>query len=353
MEFKSYYYLIKIWLFSRIYRKYQKAYQYSSFRLRILTNSIKIFIKIKLKKEISIKYDNLCSPPTYGDFFVVLAFCRFLSFFSKNTKLMIVQGNHREDWSSLSKLDRFLLEKDQLELVHLLLENTGLEKNVQVFTPNLHNHNHVKSDLSDYKIIPGILQILAFLFRKNIPEEFFLRKKDFLLQEEKKYIAWHVRKGVWEKERNATESQLIMDYRSLRSLFPNHKIVVFSSKEGLDFTFKILTSKLNDQEIIKLHYAIERQQATSYVQCIPFLVNCDFYFQRIGGGLGEVIHLTNVSHLIIESFGYYVFHSKVKTLPWFNQYQIRTGLTGQDDPIKNLSIEEILNKFDINLNLNS
>lgn len=319
-------------------------YRTVKFKILIYYNFYKILLFLILNINISIVYNNKFSPPTFGDMFSVLMLVRLLGFNSNKIDFNLIQHETRSDWSYLDKEKQNDFKRDQILLAKMLLKNKvnysrifSPTKNVDIkeTQKKFGNFNSLR-----YDIAPGVLQLISGrMIRKNtFPKNFLLQKKDFPLGCNFRYVSWHVRRGVWGQERNTTEEMILADFLSLRLLFPNHKIMIFSSVDGINFARDALKSLLPINKIFELDEILVDQPSSSYPDCIQYLVNSDFYFQRLGGGLGEIMHVTEVPFVIIETPGYYIFYSNFRLLPWLSNNQIRTGLgkTFLTDPLESI-----------------
>lgn len=317
-----------------IFLELKRRYNLISIYCFIYCIYLKIQIRLLLNQKIVVVYDNQVSPPTYGDYLVVLMLVRFLNFFSKKVIFILVQDKFRSDWDSLSKQEISNFMDQQVVLGNFVLKDFDLQ-NFQVLTSTqLHKYLRNKKNLIispsfNYQHASGLIQLLvSFKLRmNNFPENFLFSDKDFNLVIPYKFVSWHVRLGTWGLERNPSESSILNDFISLRNLFPEYKIMLFSTNAGLKHTLSVLKNNLPQGLLGDIENSLVEQPVADFTSCIPYLHKSEFYFQRIGGGLGEIVNYSRVPFIIVENKGYYYFSSRFQLLPWHRKDQIRTGLT--------------------------
>lgn len=334
--------------FDRIYKELIRLRQLLLDIIIVFFLYIKIIIAVNLKKNISLVYDNNDSPPTYGDLMPVLMLVRFLSFFSKKIHFILIQKGRRHDWKYFSEDAALKFEHDQVLLSTLILKRI-VNKRITI----INSESNLKDNLNigryknivgfNYRYAPGILQLLAFnKLRKNkFPANFLFTSEEFPPKVDYKYVAWHVRKALWGLERDTGEEDIVKDFFELRKLFPSYRIMLFSTPNGISFARDVLQKNLPKENLLNLEHFLVNQIDPGFIESIPYLVNSQFYFQRIGGGLGEILNYTNVPYVYIDQRGYSFFYSKYKLSPWSKDDQIRTGL---DQATKSASLESILRK---------
>jgi hypothetical protein len=137
------------------------------------------------------------------------------------------------------------------------------------------------------------------------------------------YIAWHVRKGKWDKERNNSADIVRTDFEILNQVFKNYDIMVFSTHTGLNFVFRTLAN-LDKPKKIKLgNVTLIPQINSGFPSALQLILSSRFYFQRAGGGLGMILYYSNVPYVIISPYSSYQFSRKGKKIAPFhftNQY---------------------------------
>lgn len=304
---------------------------------------LKIRIKIFLKKDITLVYDNRISPPTYGDYLVFLMLVRFLSLLSKKITFVLIQDELREDWYVLSNSEIADFQRQQILLTEYILRDFDIQNFIVLENNHLqmHSKNTILSKLFNYQHAYGVIQLLAkHKIKKNeFPKDFLLSAQSINTRLPFKYVAWNVRKGKWAPERDAKPELMVRDYISLRNLFPSNKIMLFSVADGLDFAFETLKHNLPKHWLEDLKENLIKQPVSDYISCLPYLLSSEFYFQRIGGGLAEILNYSEIPHLVVETQGYYYFYSKFRLLPWHKKNQLRTGSVSY---FSSMSIELIL-----------
>jgi hypothetical protein len=300
---------------------------------RRVTKSFDFAIKKQPNSTIVIKYDHSNSPPTYGDYFVILMIARFVSMSGYTVRFEILDSVRAGSvWNAMNvkRQDEFVLDQIELageylsDVCEIFIEGKFANKSRVIgnsFTkPNL-DYIHVHS-VEFYQWAPYFLHLLIKRHKWDIPSGFLLKSK----RDKPKfnYVTWNVRKSVWAIYRDTDAISLHRDFLELRKLYPAHSIVILSNQEGLDFAFKEIEkidpsfSSLVSREIVMA------QPDNGFGGAIDWLLHSDFYFQRSGGGIGIIAIFSSVPYVIysVEKTSFLGHYKNRRIAPWSTGNQV-------------------------------
>ncbi len=285
------------WRVPRILRILAKS---ESKKLRTLLDTNQAVIRIV--------YDNLASPPVYGEFFQVVMLARYLKASGAEVSFIIIDdGKRRADWEALDLDEQVSLVQDQVELASKLLD---AEIEVLTETPNSSSHivygANVLARSAIYDKTPLLLNTLIETSEEPLPAGFLLpigwgkELKEELDLQNVPFVAWNVRKGRWAPDRNNMQEQVITDFRDIRKLFPSHRIVLLSTPDAIDWVFDILLESGDLYSGATEAQILFPQPTTGYINGMPWLLSADEYFQREGGGMGMIAIFSEVPFLMVS-----------------------------------------------------
>lgn len=107
------------------------------------------------------------------------------------------------------------------------------------------------------------------------------------------FVGVHLRTSNHNLDRNPNFRKVYEDLLDLGKAFPGHKIKIFS--QPIPTYFKTLQDKLYDDGI-----EIVFQSAKNYLDAIKEALECDFWFQRLGGGMSVPILYSAMPYLFIS-----------------------------------------------------
>ena len=280
-----------------------------------------------------IKYSHEINPPTYGDFFIILMLARFISLNGSRVLFMIDDQERSGDlWNYLSPDQQDSFVFDQIALARQYLNS-----NCEILVTGKFGHESSASmpmiDSTKGNIIdafpqtlarwsPYLLELLIYTYSWKVPDKFLLSSEKLLTNSP--YIAWNVRKSVWAEYRDTSARSLKRDFAALRKIFPNHSIVILSNKEGLSFAFKELANLETPIPFKIGKISVLPQPDDGYIGAINWVLNSDFYFQRIGGGMGVIAIFSSVPYIIfsVEKTSFHEKFRKTSISPWATKNQI-------------------------------
>ena len=212
-------------------------------------------------KTILIVYDTLISPPTYGDFFYTVMFARYFTSKNISVNFVIVDGDTREDWSVYNDVEKNSIMTEYMSIARVLLDpdlavvevltspqlqarvRDGSAKGVYVpFRENVINR---------IVLYTSVMDTLNCLWSKSIQshlDRFLLSYEELNLavpfrKPNESYITWGCRlSNKTAFDRNTSEENFVLIYARLKSLYPNHEIMIVSDALGCNY-FKSLADK--------------------------------------------------------------------------------------------------------------
>jgi len=280
---------------------------------------------------IQISYDTSVYGHHYGDFIAVVMLARYLKASGAAVTFFILDnGSRRDDWELLDLDQQMSVLQDLVELSSKLLD-----AEIEVLPEAPNSTAHIIFGANSPK--DGPPAALALLLTKLVetsegplPEGFLLPTgwgneiEEDLGHQDAPYLAWNVRKGKWGLYRDNTEEQVIADFRELRKLFPDHRIVLLSTPGGIEWVFSILQKSgdlylgADDAQILF------PQPKAGFTEAMLCILSAEEYFQREGGGMVMVAIFSQVPYLMVMNFwtsylGYQLHGDKI--VPWASPRQ--------------------------------
>jgi hypothetical protein len=247
----------------------------------------------------------------------MIMLARLLAFQARHVKFIFLDDSkRRDDWNELNQLQQEAFVREQLELARYLLP---INANVQLSRPNkdfmdqlvLNNHftifaDKIRERTAIYGFAPYFLQVLSNGRWPTLPEGFLLGRNtpgtsSPKIQAIGPYLVWHVRQGLWSNERDTTAAEIESDFAELTTLFPHHNVMVMSSRSGIDFAMNVLSNASQLRNGAMPATKVFAQPEDGFINTIPWVVGADFYFQRRGGGVGQIAIFSTVPYLYISN----------------------------------------------------
>jgi hypothetical protein len=297
-QVKLYYYKLRVY-----FRYYFEKWPHE----RLELCKLKLQIKFSKKKSAIVVYDCMCSPPTYGDFLMVLMLGRY--FLAKNIslKFFIITGKYREDWDVLNEVDKNNLLKDYIDLAHSILDigrsailvgdfnNFQMNESSDAIVPF---SSKVKIRESIYYYCISLANSLCAKESKLFFEKFLLSKQKFcesldMIVPDFPYITWHCRHSVkWDFSRNITEQKFLEIHTQLVGLYPSHKIMIVSDEIGCGH-FKEICIKNN------ISCLFSKDFSRNFLGDLKIIVASDYHFMFTGGGISLISMYTSMPYEFI------------------------------------------------------
>ena len=270
-----------------------------------LRNVVKIILSDNFSQNIRITYNTSDSPDTYADIIPTLMLVRFFASIGRSVEFVwdSQKENHKKKQVGNMKNSANSYLRDQSQLIKNCFEGfdnitlvNDLKESTVFFDLNLAIKN-LKRPI--YRLAPEILDgsVKHWLRgNKQIPKNFFL---DAGISRNGS-IAIVFRASSYDKSRNPSIRSLKKDINLLTSIFPNHKIVVFTDKQNMNKvflkTFKIDLSKNFD----KKKWNVIPQSSSTYSDAVFEILKSDFLFQRKGGGMCVPVLHSQIPYLVLD-----------------------------------------------------
>lgn len=258
--------------------------------------------------KVVIVYDNLSSPPTYGDYFFVVMFGRYFISQDIMVSFIIVDEGHRSDWSGLNDDDAKTMVSDYVHMANILLDQRLTT--VEVLT-SLELKTRVSDDIENKIDIPfrenvikrqaiychmlNTLNRLCFDSSPDQLDRFLLSFGDLagkvnLKTPEEPYITWNCRYSTkWGFERNTTDEEFLAIYSRLKVLNPDHTVMVVSDAKGCDY-FKRIAGQNG------LHCFFSKDFSDTLMGDGALILGSDYFFMLRGGGIAVFPIFSRLPH---------------------------------------------------------
>lgn len=280
-----------------------------------------------------IVYDNLASPPTYGDFLYVVLIARYLIASGIHVSFYIVDSEFRKDWIALTKAQREEFVAEQVRIAEALLDanlakiqriswqdcqSKVLGRPSDSVFPFFENVRHrVAIYLQCFNLLNQLLSDMEQRLRDRVLFSYKeLSSKVELKSVEGPYISWHCRYSLkCQPERNTKDSDFLEIYTYLRHRFPTHSIMVMSDVTGCAH-FAKLSQKHS------LNCLFSKDYSQTFMGDGALILNSTFFFAVRGGGIAVIPMFSTVPYeVIIHPPNYIEGWSKEKIMSWQSEQQ--------------------------------
>ncbi len=244
---------------------------------------------------ILITYDFAVSPPTYGDFLLVIFLCRFFRLHQRDVYLFV------PNCSSISFLDEFksfsLSLGIDIEFIEDSCRLSSLLDSLSIF--RLFDWSPFTS-VNPSKHYFNFFNLLLAISSKNLIQSLLIRPFNFpdFKPPFSSYIALHCRYTsisnplfFTEKKRNTDQVTFLKTVRALSKLYSSKPIVILTSIDG----FKYFSSVVREHNLSNVYFA---DSAGNYFSAVPYVIFSHSYFQLNGGGIGTVAWFSDVPYFI-------------------------------------------------------
>jgi hypothetical protein len=297
----------------------------------IIRNAIKQKVR-----EAALVYDNLVSPPTYGDLLYVLMVGRFFMASGLKLRFYIITSEYREDWAPLvdgNRVDWFLAE--QMMLARRVLDigepiilsvswedyrkaSNDLEKSSYVLFSE-----RVKARAACYQDCCNLLSFLLHSSDREVANRTLLSSRPLeetwsytLVSQAQGYIAWPCRYNIaWGVNRNLANAEFVQIGKLLRREFPAKTILILSDEAGCRY-YKRLAAEFG------FDFLFSKDMSPNFVGDLELVLNSDLLVQCRGGGIGSVAVLSDTPYLMIVPLVHETMWSRKKLCSWMTDRQI-------------------------------
>jgi hypothetical protein len=324
---------------------YELIYKYNFYRGKWIY-SIFEFYKIKkfLKRidgDVWVVYDVSCSPPTYGDFLMVLMLARFFMTCEIKTHFIITRDRYRSDWKSLSSDEIQLLIEDYLKISKLLLNRdcadvailpeSEFEKKIESVCSG-RGHvafgERVKGREQFYNLCIHLESKLLDRVSDKLLSNYLLSGDeastwDSAIYCKHRYITWHLRRSLkWGFHRNMTDEDFLTIFNYLKVKYPNHEIMIVSDENGCKY-FRELAKNTD------LNCIFSKDYSKTFIGDCSLILRGDYHFMLNGGGISLISMFSRMPYDYI-----YVHNEEPwkrrKMTSWSGELQCVYPLYGRD-----------------------
>ncbi len=209
--------------------------------------------RAKKPARVLIVYDNAVSPPTYGDFLLVVMLARYFGAAGFAVEFCVVDSEFRSAWNRLSENERDHFLREQLNLAATLLSPfratvkrlSWMDMKAQLDSLPADSlvlfRDRVIARLPVYDSAFNLTNLLMGHGSDLTRSDFFLSFPELSRHVEVKrpngpYVAWHCRLSTMGDDiRNTGDEEFIRIYNDLRARFPGRAIMVVSDARGCDY----------------------------------------------------------------------------------------------------------------------
>ena len=279
-----------------------------------------------------IVYDNLVSPPTYGDYLVVVLFARYFQASGVSVAFYVIDSEYRYDWDALSEMEANAFVDEQVGLARALLSSQDATvkriswDNLQIeFRPMAADTfvpfaDRFQNRVAIYNDCFNLLNYLLHGANESVREDVLFRKEAQLCVESKlpqrPYMTWHCRYSEkWGSANNVAEEDFLRIYYFLRQRFTQDAIMVVSDVIGCNY-YRKLAHKYG------LDLLFSKDYSRTFLGDGALILGSDFYFQFRGGGIGVIPIFSRVPYKLIGQMGNEVMWSRKKATSWQTAQQV-------------------------------
>lgn len=247
-------------------------------------------------KRAVIVYDNLVSPPTYGDYLYIVLLARYFQASGVYVTYYIVDSEYRKDWEALTGAEANALVREQMNLAQALLDSKAAEIqcvvwdgiSAEALTQSTDTivpfAERVGNRVSTYGEYLTLLNHLLSGAHKSVVEDVLFTYQGIkphvkLKPLPRPYITWHCRRSEkWEPSRNVSDADALQIYAYLRRRFPGDAIMVVSDEHGCSY-FRNLAQE-NGMDLL-----FSKDFSSTFLGDGALILGSEFYFQFLGGGI--------------------------------------------------------------------
>lgn len=249
-----------------------------------------------------VRFDLRASHPGFGDLFLLIMIANYLHDlgfavrFSSNLSLH-VEGEFQDSYSQKNKSEL---------LVNWLREEIQVQKQDCLPDEELKDCLFANRVAGDMDVSGPSLLLMSLIYAsKSInpgshKPRLHKRSSDTSPVDHEsdlsnlKTVGFHVRGSLENKDRNPALRIVLSDFLVISSQFPTAEIVWFGERNRFDeFTQFALEAGLST---VRLRY----QRASSFSEAISEMLELDFWYQRLGGGIGAVSLFSDFPYLILS-----------------------------------------------------
>jgi len=324
--------VIKFYL--RLLGRRKKTYEEKKEAKRILQKLQKGRIN-----KVLIVYDNLVSPPTYGDFLCTVMLARYFTSQDIPVNFVIVDGDYRSDWDEFDAVKKVQRNKDYVNLATLLLDEkfssietaqwVELEGRINGYSNNEIDIVFKNKVLTRDYIYGHAFNILNSLCEKSTQahlDRFLLSFDDYFgkvnfTKPEQSYITYHCRYSQKKTslDRNTTDDEFLKICARLKSLYPQYMIMIVSDLVGYTY-FRELARKH------QVDCVFSKEYSKTFYGDSALILGGKFHFTLRGGGIDIISLFSQGPYEQYASLANDDAWSSVQANVWSSNAQIFTDI---------------------------
>ena len=301
-------------------------------------------------KKVLIVYDNLCSPPTYGDYIGVIFLARYFTSQDIAVTFVIVDEEYRSDWCDLNIEERKKVVMNYINIANLLLDpklasvealtSTQLQARVRTCLANgidVPFLDNVISRVQVYSHTFNTLNNLCARARQNHLDRFLLTFDELsgkvtFTKPNNPYITWHCRYSVkWGLERNTGDEEFLRAHTRLKSLCAHYSIMVVSDTVGCNY-FRQIARQYN------LDCIFSKDYSDSLMGDGALILGSAYFFEIKGGGINLFPIFSKIPYEIVINTVHEREFIFGKLTSWASKDQLFRRLSSSHDYLPTLAI---------------
>jgi len=287
----------------------------------------KILIGLPREKHITILYNLDVESSNLGELTICLLFAKYLANFGHQVKFSLIEPQlHPNQSATDNRVSAALL----LEMKSLA---RGMSQGKFEFTEvksseydhtQVAKHSHVlfgnfvvtrRSILTHVLILFGLTEVI----------QEFGDPKTLIKWNPSGFVGWHVRNSIVNRARNyRTNKLLLADAKAITRAFPANEIRIFTDDLGRA-RLENASKDLPELRALFDSGRIRFQESTGYLDATIEAARCEFWFQRLGGGI-QIIPLFSLMPFLMLSEDIHVLRlsggSKGKFYSWHHRGQV-------------------------------
>lgn len=286
-----------------------------------------ILIGLPREKHIIILYNLEAESSNLGELTICLLFAKYLANFGHKVKFLLIEPeidrNRRATDNRVS--GAVLLEMKSLArgMSQGKFEFTDVKSSEYEYT-KVAKYNHVL--FGNFVVTSrSILTHVLILFGLTEVIQKFGDPKTLIKWDPSGFVGWHVRNSRVNRARNyRTNKLLVADAKAISRAFPASEIRIFTDDLGRA-KLKNASKDLPELRALFDSGRLRFQESTGYLDATIEAARCEFWFQRLGGGI-QIIPLFSLMPFLMLSEDIHVLRlgggSKGKFYSWHHRGQV-------------------------------
>lgn len=280
-----------------------------------------------------IVYDNLVSPPTYGDYLYIVLLARYFQACGLRVNFYIVDSGYRKDWDALTGTEAGALVQEQTGLARALLnpnaaviqrvtwDRIPAEALAQSSDTIVAFAERVGNRVSTYGEYLTLLNYLLSSVDSRVVEDVLFSYQGIqshvkLKSLPRPYITWHCRRSEkWEPSRNVSDADALQIYAYLRQRFPGDAIMVVSDEHGCDY-FRSLAQEYG------MDLLFSKDFSSTFLGDGALILGSEFYLQFLGGGISVFPWGSRIPYQTCSPMHWRFMWSGKKAFSWQTERQL-------------------------------